>query len=619
MTTSDPQFEVLLEHLKRNRGFDFTGYKRSSLMRRVLRRMAAVNIDSFVDYVDFLEVHPQEFNNLFNTILINVTSFFRDGEPWDFLKNDILPRILAQNTGELRIWSAGCASGEEAYTTAILLCEALGTEQFHERVKIYATDVDEDALMQARMATYLLQGLKDMPEELREKYFVATNGTLTFRPDLRRCVIFGRHDLVQDAPISRLDLLICRNTLMYLNAETQSRILNRFHFAMKDNGYLFLGKAEMLLSNSALFNPVELKYRIFSKAGKVNLRDRLLVMAQSGDGDALAHLSRHMRLRELAFDTSLVAQIIIDGQGVVHMVNGLARKTFDLTEKDIGKLLQDLEISYRPVELRSLIDQAGRERRTVRFERASFSNGPNNDFFFDVQITPLLANGDKILGTSIAFHDVTQFQRITETLKGAHEELETTNEELQSTNEELETTNEELQSTNEELETTNEELQSTNEELETTNEELQSTNEELETANYELRVLTKEVDSSNLFLQSILASMRYAVVVLDKQNNILIWNKRCSDLFGLRSEECEGKNFLDLDIGLPVSELKEPIEKFLELEEKYKILSVQAHDRRGKEIRVEIRMAALSSGNKKSGILLLMDQENKTETDGSRK
>jgi two-component system CheB/CheR fusion protein len=607
VTTSDPQFEVLLEHLKRNRGFDFTGYKRSSLMRRVLRRMAAVGIDSFLEYVDFLEVHPQEFNNLFNTILINVTSFFRDVEAWTFLASEVIPQLLAKNNGELRIWSAGCASGEEAYTIAMLFCEALGPDKFHERVKIYATDLDDDALLRGRVASYPEQSLKEVPEHLKEKYFIKNNGNWTFRPEFRRCVIFGRHDLVQDAPISRLDLLTCRNTLMYLNAETQSRILNRFHFAIKDRGFLFLGKAEMLLSNSALFTPIELKYRIFAKAGHVNLRERLLVMAHASDNDIIAHLNRHIRLRELAFESALVAQVIIDNDGVVHLINGLAKRTFGLSERDLGKPLQDLQISYRPIELRSLIDQAEKERRTLKFNKAPYSAGPAQNYVFDIQVSPLLSNGDKMFGTSIAFHDVTSYETINENLKAAHEELETTSEELQSTNEELETTNEELQSTNEELETTNEELQSTNEELETTNEELQSTNEELETANYELKSLTKKVESSNSFLQSILASMRYAVVALDKEFKVLIWNKRCTDLWGLRSEECVGKNFFDLDLGLPVENLKEPVGKFSDLDERYTVLTVDAHDRKGKSMKVEVRIAALKSTGKRNGILLLMD------------
>jgi len=298
------QFEALLDYLKRSRGFDFTGYKRSSLMRRVLKRMQMVAIEDYGDYVDYLEVHPEEFAQLFNTILINVTAFFRDEPAWDYLTQDIIPKILAEKTDNdpVRVWSAGCASGEEAYTVAMLLAEALGSAAFRQRVKIYATDVDEEALVQARQAGYTDKDLQPIPSELREKYFELAGNRYIFRADLRRSIIFGRHDLVQDAPISRLDLLVCRNVLMYFNAETQARILARLHFALNDIGYLFLGKAEMLLTHANLFNPADLKHRIFTKTSKVNLRDRPTVLAQAGDAEAINHLGRQARLHDAAGD-----------------------------------------------------------------------------------------------------------------------------------------------------------------------------------------------------------------------------------------------------------------------------------------------------------------------------
>jgi two-component system CheB/CheR fusion protein len=247
--STDPRFEALLLYLKEARGFDFTGYKRSSLVRRVARRMTQVGIESYAEYLDFLQVHPDEFTALFNMILINVTAFFRDSDAWTYLQEEVVaPMIAARPAGSpIRIWSAGCASGEEAYTLAIMLAEMLGADEFRARVKIYATDVDEEALTHARHATYPERAIRAIPADLLATYFESNTGRYGFRKDLRRSVIFGRNDLVQDAPISRIDLLVCRNTLMYFNAETQSRILSRFHFALAGGGVLFLGKAEMLL------------------------------------------------------------------------------------------------------------------------------------------------------------------------------------------------------------------------------------------------------------------------------------------------------------------------------------------------------------------------------------
>src|SRR5215831_10948316 len=187
---TSPDLEALLDYLKRTRGFDFTAYKRSSLMRRILKRMLMINVPSFNDYVDYLEVHPEEFALLFNTILINVTSFFRDPPAWEFLGQEVIPRMLKSTApnGLIRVWSAGTASGEEAYSLAILLAEQLGIESFRSRVKIYATDVDEEALAQARLGSYSAKDVEEVPAELRDRYFERQNTQFVFHKELRRSV-----------------------------------------------------------------------------------------------------------------------------------------------------------------------------------------------------------------------------------------------------------------------------------------------------------------------------------------------------------------------------------------------------------------------------------------------
>jgi two-component system, chemotaxis family, CheB/CheR fusion protein len=263
----DRGLEDLLIFIRDARGFDFTGYKRSSLARRIRKRMQEAGAPDYVDYRDRLESSAEEFGHLFNTILINVTGFFRDTETWTFLQREIMPELLAdaQDGREIRIWSAGCASGEEAYSLAIAFAEALGAEETAKRVKIYGTDVDDEALRDARAGLYPAKNLEALPGEMRDRYFEQNGSQFAFRPDLRRRVIFGRHDLTRDAPISRLDLLVCRNTLMYFNVETQSQVIDRFHFALREGGYLFLGKAEMLLSDGERFEVVSMRQRIFRR------------------------------------------------------------------------------------------------------------------------------------------------------------------------------------------------------------------------------------------------------------------------------------------------------------------------------------------------------------------
>ncbi|HKT60798.1 MAG TPA: CheR family methyltransferase [Gemmatimonadales bacterium] len=599
------EFEALLAYLKQSRGFDFTAYKRSSLMRRVLVRMQTMGVKGFATYLDFLQVDPEEFTRLFNTILINVTSFFRDPANWDVLREAVIPRLVGSpdSAEAIRVWSAGCASGEEAYSIAILLAEAIGPDAFRDRVKIYATDVDEEALNQARHAVYGPRTSEDVPAPLLEKYFDRQDDRYMFNKELRRSVIFGRHDLIQDAPISRVDLLICRNCLMYFNTEAQARILARFHFALVPSGVLFLGKAETLLAQSATFEPVDIKRRLFIKADR-QLENRHLTFAPPNGYDRARHL------REVASDTSPVAQLVVDADGLVVQMNQPLRTMFGLSPRDTGRPLQDLEISYRPFELRSCIERAYMERRPVSAVDGRWTGPGSQVTFLELSVVPLLDTSGMPLGVSVYFIDVSRQRQLQEEVHRSGQELETALEELQSTNEELETTNEELQSTVEELETTNEELQSTNEELETMNEELQSTNEELQTINEEARERGDQLGELNSFLESILTSLRSAVAVVDRDLHVRKWSRRAEDLWGLRADEVVQKNFLNLDIGLPVERLRSPIRACLAGEAEFLDLTLDATNRRGRAIHVRVTCTPLSATPTESarGVILVMEE-----------
>jgi len=263
----DPGLETLLEHLTRYRGIDFSGYKQPSLIRRVVSRMHVAEVGNCVDYLAYLDGHPAEYTTLFDSILINVTGFFRDEAAWAYVREALLPQLLAIKPAEepVRVWSAGCASGEEVYTLAMLFAEAVGLEAFCHRVKIYATDVDEEALTQARQGAYNDEDLESIPASLRTRYFETAGSRHVFRPDLRRVIVFARQDVLRDAPISRVDLLVCRNTLMYFDSEAQGRILARFRMALVETGYLFLGKAELIPAHAHVFHPVNLKHHIFHR------------------------------------------------------------------------------------------------------------------------------------------------------------------------------------------------------------------------------------------------------------------------------------------------------------------------------------------------------------------
>jgi two-component system CheB/CheR fusion protein len=430
-----------------------------------------------------------------------------------------------------------------------------------------------------------------------------------FRGDLRRLIIFGRHDLVRDAPISHLDLLVSRNALMYFNADVQARVVSRFHFALNDAGLLFLGKAEMLRSHGALFTPVELKARLFSRVSRGNPRDRLLMLAPPVRPESTEKLARAVRLRGAALDAQPSAQLVVDAASTVVLANAAARLLFGLSTADEGRPLQDLTVSYRPVDLRSRIDQVAADGRPVVLRGVEFPHADGELHYFDVHVVPLQGDDGAALGTSVSFVDVTRYHRLESDLQEANQELETAFEELQSTNEELETTNEELQSTIEELETTNEELQSTNEELETMNEELQSTNEELETINDELQRRTSELGDVNAYLNSILTSLRAGVVVVDRALDIRIWNRKAQDLWGLRAEEVDGRAFQNLDIGLPVERLKGPIRACIDGASPYEEVVLDAVNRRGRAIRCRVAVAPFTSTEGEArGAVLVMEE-----------
>jgi two-component system CheB/CheR fusion protein len=611
MDPVDHQFEALLTYLKEARGFDFTGYKQSSLMRRVNRRASQVHVADYGEYLDVLQVHPDEFTALFNTILINVTAFFRDPEAWEYLRSEILePLVAGKPAGtSIRVWSAGCASGEEAYTLAMVLSEILGPDEFRERVKIYATDVDEEQLNEARHATYDKRDIAPIPPELLERYFEPIGTRYTFRKDLRRSLIFGRNDLVQDAPISRIDLLSCRNTLMYFNAETQARILSRFHFALAEDGALFLGKAEMLLSHSNMFVPLDLKRRVFRKVPH-GLTPSVPSPADQSPPPNHDHLAGVDQLRNAVLAASPVAQIVVTADGLVALTNRQADILFGVTARDVGRPFRDLDVSYRPIELRKYIEQAQVERRTLHVTDVEFVRGPSMTMHLEVQVNPLIDGDSGLLGVTLVFQDVTAARKLRDELEHANRELEAAYEELQSTNEELETTNEELQSTVEELETTNEELQSTNEELETMNEELQSTNDELQNINEQLHESSAELDNANAFLDGLLASLRAGVAVVDREMQVRVWNRQAEELWGLRPEEAVARHLFNLDIGLPVDRLRPLIRRALTGDRQVEQVELDAVNRRGRSITVRVACSPLlDAAEELTGAIIVMEAD----------
>jgi two-component system CheB/CheR fusion protein len=282
------ELEDLLIYLKQVQQTDLTGYKRSTLMRRVLKRMHQVGVEHYQHYLDYLEQHPDELTHLLDTIFINYTYFFRDYLVWNYLANQTIPQIVANKEPKepIRVWSAGCASGEETYSLAMLLIEALGIEQFHRRVLIYGTDVDRHAVMQARQGYYLTTATETIPAVMRERYFEREPDGYRWRTDLRCSILFHCHNFIQAAPLPSIDLLVCRNTLMYFTQEAKIRALVRFYFSLSNHAFLLLRQVENLVTRPQylLFRPVNQHARVFTKVPDAHRDPYLLPIAFGSTG-----------------------------------------------------------------------------------------------------------------------------------------------------------------------------------------------------------------------------------------------------------------------------------------------------------------------------------------------
>jgi two-component system, chemotaxis family, CheB/CheR fusion protein len=544
-----PKIELaeFVEKLAIERYLDLRGYKHSTLERRLRKRMAQLGINDLQTYLGHFAENPDEKNRLLDNVLINVTEFFRDPQAWDIMANKVVPHLLRdKRPGEsFRAWFAGCASGEEVYTLAILIADYLGDRLPEFDIKLYATDTDEDALNTARRGEYSPGRLRRLSADWKNRFFHGAKMPRINR-EIRRMVIFGRNDLVHDAPISHVELLVCRNVLIYFDAITQQQILARFHYALEENGILFLGKAESKLSDSRLFAPLHARWRIFRRSGS-GPETGSLRLQEALDMDDSTPQAKRLHLMEVyqraILDALAAGVMVLDEYDNVIVENEALLALWGLRAKKLtGKRLQDTIFVTRCPELAPRLEESRTTGALVRFTCDVQNDGHQR--VVQLSLRPINGEGHPRLGTLIHAEDVSHREQLQKTI----EQLESTGQELQSANEELETTNEELQSTNEELETTNEELQSTNEELETTNEELQSLNEELENMNEELEYRTRELDSLNSRYSSTLEQMPWPILTVEKSGKLQFWNSAAERLFGIGA-----KSVIGLELGqLPI-------------------------------------------------------------------
>jgi two-component system CheB/CheR fusion protein len=584
--------QEILHYIKATRRFEPELYSIEKFQAALLSRLESLRMNAHV-YLDELQVRPSEVDLLLLST-VQKTSLPKDETLWSTLRSVVVP-YLTSSPAPVRVWCVGSRSGIDAYALAVLLAEGIGLAEFCDKVKIFATDEDDGELNANRSGVYDAADLGGLEPDLLVRYFsVQPDGRYAFRSDLRKQIIFGKHRFLDDAPISRMDLVVYRYQLAFQDLEHQQRSLNKMLFSVNTGGFLLVGNGEGIPAGYG-FQQMDSCPALYRKT----LRNRM----QFNDSNASRANSPAAMLEETVLDVCGPAQIVVDSYGTVALANLKARTTFGITSADLGKAVQELEISYRPLELRSHLEKCSKEGEVIKVPNVP-KLSPEGVTHFEVVFRPLLDNG-RVLGTSIQFLDVSIKHELASQVVVLNEQLQAANEELQSAHEELVTTNEELQSTNEELETTNEELQSTNEELETMNEELRSTNNELEVTNSAQRELATDLERNNTFLSCIVDSIDASIIVLNTSYCVLVWNKKAEDTWGVRSEEVIGQNFFGLDIGFPVERLKSPLRNMNAGSDEELRLEVEAINRRGKKVMCKVSANPLSPSSP-SGFLVII-------------
>ena len=561
----------ILVMLRTRTGHDFRNYKRATVLRRLERRLQVHGLPNLPAYRAFLQAQPEEAQSLLKDMLIGVTNFFRDSEAFDMLQAQALAPLfqdedrLAGSGAGLRAWVAGCATGEEAYSVAMMLCEQAAAMNLPPKIHLFATDIDEAAIAQARLGHYPSSIETDVSTMRLRRFFDREGDQYRIRKEVREKVMFAVHNLLHDPPFSRLDLISCRNLLIYLDRDVHAEVLEMFHFALKPGGVLFLGSSESADTMSHFFSVVDKKHRIY-RANVVPRTARYLpnlpmgkslgvasrhIGARTADRHAPTYAGLHSRMVEQHAPPS----VLVDADSnIVHLSEQAGRFLRHSAGEPSHNLLTVIQPELR-LELRTALFQALRsgksiEARKVRIQRdgkdrqVNMIARPVHDA--EVSSGPLvLVQFDEVDDSLAHQADPATAEGRDPLLAQLEDELSRAQEQLQNTLEDSDTSTEELKASNEELQAINEELRSTTEELETSKEELQSINEELITVNYELKTKVEETSKINDDLQNLIASTDIATVFVDRAMNIKRYTPHATRLFNLIPTDV-GRSLLDI-------------------------------------------------------------------------
>jgi PAS domain S-box-containing protein len=573
----DDELGAIFRVVKLKTGHDFSSYKQNTVMRRIERRMAMNEVSGIGKYVALIEESLQEAQALCQDILIGVTSFFRDPEAFEVIRRDVIPRLFEGRDPEepVRIWHACCATGEEVYSMAMLIQEYLSGQGLNAKVQLFASDIDEPAISQARAGLYSDDIEHDLGRERLNRFFTRTDGRWQVKKQVREMVVFAHHSLIKDPPFSRLDLLVCRNFLIYLNPDMQKRLIDLFHQVLKTGGVLFLGNAETVGRNSELFSTMDNKWKIFERLESKRRMETVFPLATSVRMPTLHRPARPAEPTEpspgIAAERLLMERysppcvVVSDKFETVHVSTRLSRFLEVPTGEPSRDILRMAREELRPT-LRAAIYKAFAEQKRIEFRGVKVVD-EGSETTVNLIVEPLGPTpGSKLalvifepgappaqitaLSGEEGAHDGETsremlIRQLEEQLRVTHEQLQATSEQLETSNEGFMSANEELMSINEEFQSANEELQSTNEELETSKEELQALNEELITVNAELQGKVEELNQATSDMENLLASSGIATLFLDRELHIRGFTPAVAGIF----------NLISADIGRPFRHL----------------------------------------------------------------
>jgi len=568
-------FRHLLSILRVRRGADFTYYKQTTIRRRIIRRMGLNKIEKISDYLSFIKGNTTEQDILYQDLLIPVTEFFRDPKTYDTLCESLFPRLLKNKEAgsSLRIWIAGCSTGEEPYSMAISLHEYLEDKAANIKIQLFATDISEIAIAKARTGIYSKRDVVNLSAKRLQKYFTKINGSFQLNKSIREMCVFACHNFLKDPPFAKMDFVSCRNVLIYMEPFLQKKTLTTFHYALNDTGYLLLGKSETTGAAADLFAPFGDNDKLYSrKAVPGRFLQVITGRNEKGFPDKTSPPGKDTAREDFqkSADAVLLAEyappgVVVNEQMDIVQFRGATgawlepspgKPSMNLTKMareglafELRNALHKVKITNKAVVTENIPMQFAGKQQVVTIKVVPLPNTVEPHFLivFTDTVVPSISPGgvpaDRPVSTAMQQSiENEQIQRLTKELAQAREDM-------RSITEDQEAANEELQSANEELLSGSEELQSLNEELETSKEEIQSTNEELTTLNKELFDRNEQLNMSRLYAESIVATIREPLVILDKNKQVRTANRSYYDKFSTTEEKTEGKLFFELENG----------------------------------------------------------------------